>query len=200
MALKITRAKLPLKTGGHPEIATFYGLEGDDGRDHFALIFKSKDNFTGVPLIRIHSECITGDALGSLRCDCGEQLKEALRIFSETGGILLYLRQEGRGIGLRAKIEAYLLQETGVDTYSANALLGHPEDAREYNIAAQMLRALGILTVRLLTNNPEKIENLRKLGIEVSGQVLTTEHENPLNKAYLDAKHSRATAFIENNY
>ena len=117
-----------------------------------------------LPLVRLHSECLTGDVFGSQRCDCGPQLREAIERITERGGYVLYLRQEGRGIGLYAKLDAYALQDAGLDTYQANLALGHAEDERDYTPAAQMLLALGASRVALLTNNPDKVEQLRDLG------------------------------------
>ncbi|WP_454698574.1 GTP cyclohydrolase II RibA [Arthrobacter humicola] len=143
------------------------------------------------PLVRLHSECLTGDVFGSQRCDCGPQLREAVEKISATGGFLLYLRQEGRGIGLYSKLDAYALQDTGLDTYEANVALGHGEDERDYTAAAQMLGALGAASVRLLTNNPDKAAQLAALGISVTEQVPTGVHLSPANHAYLAAKRDR---------
>jgi GTP cyclohydrolase II len=141
-----------------------------------------------VPLIRPHSECLTGDVFGSQRCDCGPQLREAVERIAEDGGLLLYLRQEGRGIGLYAKIDAYALQDAGLDTYEANLALGYPADGRDYTVAAQMLRALGQERVRLLSNNPDKADQLKRLGLTVSERVPTGVHRSPTNARYLAAK------------
>ena len=126
-----------------------------------------------MPLIRPHSECLTGDVFGSQRCDCGPQLREAVERIADAGGYLLYLRQEGRGIGLYSKLEAYALQDTGIDTYEANLALGHREDERSYVAAAQMLHALGVSRVALLSNNPDKARQLRSCGVTVVAQVPT---------------------------
>ncbi|GAA1833356.1 GTP cyclohydrolase II [Luedemannella flava] len=141
-----------------------------------------------APLVRPHSECLTGDAFGSQRCDCGPQLREALERIGATGGFVLYLRQEGRGIGLYAKLEAYALQDAGLDTYEANVALGHGEDERDYTVAAQMLRALGADRVALLTNNPDKASQLARLGVTVVESVPTGVHLSPANGRYLAAK------------
>ena len=125
----------------------------------------------GTPLVRLHSECLTGDVFGSERCDCGPQLREGVEAVAATGGFLLYLRQEGRGIGLYAKLDAYALQDTGMDTYEANLALGHGEDERDYTAAAQMLSALGANSIRLLSNNPDKAAQLTAHGISVSERV-----------------------------
>jgi len=180
---------------------TFDGLV--DGQEHLA--FGLGDRATArcaappsaPPLVRPHSECLTGDVFGSQRCDCGPQMAEAVRRIAETGGYLLYLRQEGRGIGLYAKIDAYLLQDTGFDTYQANVALGYPEDARDYTVAAQMLLALGERRVRLLSNNPDKADQLRRLGVAVTGQVPTGVHVSPANARYLTTKARRGAHTID---
>lgn len=167
-------------------LATFDGLM--DMGEHVALIWNPPAD---RPLVRIHSECLTGDALGSARCDCGEQLAETRALLSEVGGILLYLRQEGRGIGLYNKIDAYALQDQGADTVDANVRLGFPADARDYGVAAQMLLALGYSQVRLLTNNPKKIAGLESGGVRVADRVGTGLHVLPANHAYLETKRIR---------
>lgn len=139
-----------------------------DGKEHMALVMGDIQGHEDV-LVRVHSECYTGDVLGSLRCDCGEQLQDALLAIAQAGnGVLIYLRQEGRGIGLLDKLRAYNLQDQGLDTVDANLALGHKADERDYSVAASMLNDLGIKSVRLLTNNPVKIENLRDSGIRVN--------------------------------
>jgi GTP cyclohydrolase II len=164
-------------------VVTFTGLV--DGREHVALRLGEPGE---VPLVRPHSECLTGDAFGSQRCDCGPQLREAVERISAAGGYLLYLRQEGRGIGLYDKLDAYALQDTGLDTYEANLALGHAEDERDYTVAAQMLRALGTTTVTLLSNNPDKAAQLSALGVRVAEQVPTGVHLSPANRSYLSTK------------
>jgi GTP cyclohydrolase II len=190
--MDITRTILPLEHYGSPEIVSFRGLPGGDGKDHFALIFPSRGRNPKDPLVRIHSECVTGDVLGSLRCDCGKQLTEALARLSREGGVLIYLRQEGRGIGLDEKLRAYKLQDSGFDTFEANVQLGHQEDARSYALAAEILRVLGVPAIRLLTRNPDKVRQLRDAGIDVVLQVKTGLHVNPRNEKYLQAKERRA--------
>src|SRR5256885_8744121 len=143
-----------------------------------------------APLVRPHSECLTGDVFGSQRCDCGPQMREAVERIADAGGYLLYLRQEGRGIGLYAKLDAYALQDTGLDTYEANIALGYAEDERDYTVAAQMLHALGLRRVALLTNNPDKAAQLTGLGIAVTGCVPTLMHLSAANSGYLAAKAS----------
>lgn len=157
-----------------------------DGIEHMALV----SPLTGTcPLVRLHSECLTGDAFGSLRCDCGPQLQASLQRFGESGGILIYLRgHEGRGIGLANKMRAYALQDQGMDTVEANLALGLPEDGRDYAPAAQMLRHLGHERVRLLTNNPDKVLGLRANAIEVVASETLITPPNPFNAAYLATK------------
>ena len=168
-------------------LTTFDGLH--DGREHLAI---SLGDPGPVPLVRLHSECLTGDVLGSARCDCGPQLQEALERIHAEGGILLYLRQEGRGIGLYAKLDAYLLQDAGLDTYDANRALGFGDDERDYTAAAQMLLALGHESVALLSNNPDKAGQLEELGVRVARRVRTGVHLTSTNERYLAAKASRA--------
>jgi GTP cyclohydrolase II len=163
---------------------SFDGLA--DGREHVAL--RLGPAVPGDPLVRVHSECLTGDVFGSGRCDCGPQLRESVERITEAGGYLLYLRQEGRGIGLYAKLDAYALQDGGLDTYEANVALGYGEDERDYTVAAQMLQALGERRIRLLTNNPDKSAQLTALGIEVTRQVPTAAHVSATNAGYLAAK------------
>lgn len=174
-------------------VFTFDGLA--DGGEHLAIgLGERADAVVGssaVPLVRLHSECLTGDMLGSQRCDCGAQLREAVELIAEAGGYLLYLRQEGRGIGLYAKIDAYALQDTGLDTYEANLALGHREDERDYTAGAQMLHALGAPTVRLLSNNPDKARQLTRCGVTVAEQLPTRVHLSPANTRYLAAKARR---------
>ena len=141
-----------------------------------------------APLVRPHSECLTGDVFGSQRCDCGPQLREAVERIADAGGFLLYLRQEGRGIGLYAKLDAYALQEAGLDTYEANLALGHREDERSYLVAAQMLLALGVSRVALLSNNPDKARQLRRFGMTVTARVATGVHLSAANARYLATK------------
>jgi GTP cyclohydrolase II len=185
------RISLPLREFGSPEIVTFDNYPFSDGKDHFALVFTTADAEAGAPMVRVHSECVTGDLLGSLRCDCGPQLREALSRFSSKGGILIYLRQEGRGIGLHEKIRSYALQDQGLDTFEANVKLGHQEDKRSYTVAAEMLKVLGITSIRLLTRNPEKARQLGASGIHVVEQVSTKKYPTDYNDRYLLAKEKR---------
>ena len=185
----VARARLPLDGMPDTQIVAFRG--SDDGQEHVALIVGA---FGGQPpLVRLHSECLTGDVFGSLKCDCGPQLKEALRIIGEAcGGVLLYLRQEGRGIGLANKLRAYALQDRGLDTVDANRRLGFGDDERDYAHAAAMLRALGIDRVRLLTNNPNKVVGLESAGIEVVERVAHHMPANPHNADYLATKRKKS--------
>jgi GTP cyclohydrolase II len=178
-------------------VFTFDGLA--DGEEHLALGLgqwqAALDRSAGggpAPLVRPHSECLTGDVFGSQRCDCGPQLREAVEQIAEAGGFLLYLRQEGRGIGLYAKLDAYALQDAGLDTYEANVALGHGEDERDYTVAAEMLHALGADRVALLSNNPDKAAQLERLGVRVTAQIATGVHLSEANVRYLAAKVSRA--------
>ena len=185
----VSRAKLPLDDLPPTQIVAFRA--SDDGQEHVALVIGA---FGGKPpLVRLHSECLTGDVFGSLKCDCGPQLKEALRIIGAAGGgVLLYLRQEGRGIGLANKIRAYALQDRGLDTVDANRRLGFADDERDYRHPAAMLRALGIDQVRLLTNNPDKVSGLERSGIAVVERVAHHMPANPHNADYLATKRTKS--------
>jgi GTP cyclohydrolase II len=187
IALPMSRAG-----GATPDLVTFDGL---DRPDDFALVFPQSS--TGTPWVRVHSACVTGDLFGSSRCDCGPQLDAALGHLSTHGGVLLYLHQEGRGIGLRAKIEAYALQDQGLDTFAANESLGFPPDARDYHSAASMLRALGTMRVRLLTANPEKVSQLQAGGVAVEGTLPLVIPPTPYNRGYLEAKRRRFEQFSQ---
>lgn len=167
------------------EFVSFKGLS--DKNEHVALIFKGADR-QPLPMVRVHSECFTGDIFGSMRCDCGNQLDESIRLFSEKGGIILYLRQEGRGIGLYNKLDAYKLQDHGLDTYEANHNLGFDTDLRDYQVAAEMLRALGLHKIHLLTNNPLKVAGLEKHKISITRMINTGAFVNENNINYLKAK------------
>jgi GTP cyclohydrolase II len=160
-------------------------------KEHVALALGAIDDGEPV-LVRVHSECLTGDVFGSSRCDCGEQLADSLPLLQEQGrGVLLYLRQEGRGIGLANKISAYALQERGLDTVEANLALGLPEDGRDYRVAAEMLFELGVRRARLLTNNPAKVEGLERHGLEVVERVPLGITPNPSNLGYLRTKREK---------
>ena len=181
-------ARLPVAANANAHI---YGFRSDaDSTDHIALVVGERDDST--PVVRLHSECLTGDVLGSLKCDCGPQLQHALGQMSETNwGVLLYLRQEGRGIGLINKLRAYALQDQGFDTVDANQRLGFAIDARDFSIAARMLELLGITNVKLLTNNPTKVEGLEACGIAVEARLPVKIAANPHNAYYLDTKRDR---------
>jgi GTP cyclohydrolase II len=168
---------------------TFHGLQ--DGGEHLLLALGSPAA-GGLPLVRPHSECLTGDVFGSARCDCGPQLQEALVRIHQAGGYLGYLRQEGRGIGLYNKLDAYVLQDAGEDTFQANRSLGLPADGRDYRVMAQMLRAVGVRRVELLTNNPAKVAQLRECGVVVDSVHPTGLHLRPDNASYLAAKARQA--------
>ena len=189
VATIVSRAKLPLDDLPPSQMVAF--RDPASGEEHVALLVGA---FAGKPpLVRLHSECLTGDVFGSLKCDCGPQLKEALRILgAEGGGVLLYLRQEGRGIGLANKLRAYALQDRGLDTVDANRRLGFADDERDYGMAAAMLRALGIDRVRLLTNNPNKVAGLEHEGIKVVERVPHHMPTNPHNADYLATKRKRS--------
>ena len=183
------RARLPVANLPETQMVVFRAAE--DGSEHAALVVGAPGG--EPPLVRLHSECLTGDVFGSLKCDCGPQLRAALRLIEATGGgVLLYLRQEGRGIGLANKIRAYALQDRGLDTVEANRRLGFADDARDYGLAAGMLRALGIEAVRLLTNNPNKLEGLEQAGVRVVERVAHHMPANPHNADYLAVKRKKS--------
>ncbi|WP_160243676.1 GTP cyclohydrolase II [Acinetobacter indicus] len=162
------------------------------GEEHVALSKGLEQAPTEAVLVRVHSECLTGDAFASLKCDCGPQLQATQRLINEAGqGVILYLRQEGRGIGLTNKIRAYALQDQGHDTVDANLMLNLPADARQYDMCSIMLDHLQVKAVRLITNNPLKIEALREQGINVVDRVPLTVGLNPFNEQYLKTKHER---------
>jgi GTP cyclohydrolase II len=168
-----------------------------DGKDHVAIVKGDPFGLDDVP-VRIHSECLTGDALGSLRCDCRDQLASSLAAIGalETG-IVLYLRQEGRGIGLLNKLRAYGLQDEGLDTVDANVALGFRDDERDYSIAAHMLHQLEVGSIRLMTNNPRKLDGLRELGIRVNGRIPLLIPANEHNRSYLETKALRSGHLID---
>src|SRR5918994_7352942 len=168
-----TQVTVPLRLAdGYVTEARVFSFDGlVDGREHLTFglgdlaAARPPGGYPRTPLVRPHSECLTGDVFSSQRCDCGPQLREAVERITVAGGYLLYLRQEGRGIGLYDKLDAYALQDTGLDTYEANVALGHAPDERDYTVAAQMLRALGVSTLALLSNNPDKATQLERLGL-----------------------------------
>jgi GTP cyclohydrolase II len=200
-----TQVSVPLRfTDGYATAARVFSFDGlVDGREHlaFGLGDRAAAAMSGgggpAPLVRPHSECLTGDVFGSERCDCGPQLREAVERIADSGGFLLYLRQEGRGIGLYAKLDAYALQDTGLDTYEANVALGHDEDERSYLAAAQMLQALRVSRVALLSNNPDKARQLRCFGVTVASQVPTGVHLSAANARYLVTKARRGAHTLD---
>ena len=190
-----TRARLPVHACEDAEVVAFRST--DDMREHVALII-GRQNGDRAPLVRLHSECLTGDILGSLRCDCGPQLDAALAAMAREAresagwGVLLYLRQEGRGIGLINKLRAYRLQDQGFDTLDANHRLGLPTEARDFPVAARMLALLGVDAIRLMTNNPAKVAALEAEGVTVTERVPHALPANPHNLRYLNTKRDRA--------
>lgn len=182
-------ARIPTEYG---EFQLCLYRNGIDDKEHLALLMGDVAGRENV-LVRVHSECFTGDVLGSQRCDCGEQLHRSMEIIGDHGnGVIVYMRQEGRGIGLSEKLKAYNLQDAGHDTVDANLILGHSADARDYTVAAWILEELGVRSVRLLTNNPAKIEELNRLGIDVTGRVpLHPQIVNDNNRFYLMTKIER---------
>ncbi|CAN5445184.1 bifunctional 3,4-dihydroxy-2-butanone-4-phosphate synthase/GTP cyclohydrolase II [soil metagenome] len=183
---EVAQAKLPNRFGEDFKVRAFQSLL--DGTEH--LVMQLGDISTGEPcMVRVHSECMTGDVFGSNRCDCGPQLHKAMEMISNEGrGVILYLRQEGRGIGLVNKIRAYALQDKGLDTVEANLHLGFPPDARDYGIGAQILRAIGLSKIRLLTNNPAKRVGLKAYGIDIVGRVPLVVETHANNAAYMKVK------------
>ena len=184
----ISKAKLPTKYGDF----TVFGFKEND-KEHVALV--KGDTQNKEVTVRIHSKCLTGDVFGSLRCDCGEQLEASVDYIGKNGGILIYLDQEGRGIGLLNKIRAYALQDYGFDTVESNEMLGFANDERDYSIVIEILAILGVSSVKLFTNNPEKIEFLENNGIKVS-RIPLTIRPNKHNTFYLDTKRLRAGHLI----
>lgn len=172
----------------HGEFILHYYRNNLDDKEHIALVKGKVNKKENIP-VRIHSECFTGDVLGSRRCDCGEQLSMAMQMIQDAkAGVLIYLRQEGRGIGLLKKLQAYNLQDKGLDTVDANIQLGHLADEREYGVAALILEDLQVKSIQLITNNPKKIDGLEKLGIKVTGRIpiVASAHED--NMGYLKTK------------
>ncbi|WP_374414560.1 GTP cyclohydrolase II [Novosphingobium colocasiae] len=191
--LVASRAHLPVAACEEAEIVAFRAR--DDLREHVALVIGRQDG-DRAPLVRLHSECLTGDILGSLKCDCGPQLDAALRAMADEAscggwGVLLYLRQEGRGIGLINKLRAYRLQDQGFDTVDANNRLGLPTEARDFPVAARMLDLLGVRAIRLMTNNPAKVAALQEVGVRVLERVPHQLPPNPHNARYLETKRDR---------
>lgn len=197
-------SELSVNRKAHARIPTVYGdfqlcyyTNTVDNKEHLALCMGDPDGDDPV-LVRIHSECFTGDVLGSRRCDCGEQLDRAMEMVARAGtGVVLYLRQEGRGIGLLEKLRAYNLQDEGFDTVDANLMLGHEADGRDYSLAALMLQDLGVRAVRLMTNNPEKISALEVAGIDVRERISLEVAANSDNADYLLTKAQRMNHLLQ---
>jgi GTP cyclohydrolase II len=187
-------AELPTRFGRFQVVAFW---NNRDGKEHIAIMHGNPLGRDDVPT-RVHSECLTGDALGSLRCDCRDQLEVSLRrIAAEEHGLVLYLRQEGRGIGLLNKLRAYGLQDRGLDTVEANLALGFRDDEREYSIAAHMLASLQVGSVRLMTNNPKKIDELGRYGVRISGRLPHVIPPNEFNRFYLETKRDRSGHLLD---
>jgi GTP cyclohydrolase II len=181
----VARAALPTRYGRF----TIYGFKGRGALDEAIALVRGKLDGKTAPLVRVHSQCLTGDVLASLRCDCRAQLELSLKKIGQAGaGILLYLPQEGRGIGLMNKLRAYQLQDGGMDTVEANERLGFAADARDYDFSAQILRKLGATKIRLLSNNPEKVRQLEQAGIRVVQRVACQPRISKISRAYLETK------------
>jgi GTP cyclohydrolase II len=190
----IAQAALPTRYGRF----TIYGFKGRGPLDEAIALVRGKLNGKSTPLVRVHSQCLTGDVLGSLRCDCRAQLELSLkRIGQAASGILVYLPQEGRGIGLMNKIRAYQLQDGGMDTVQANEKLGFAADARDYDFSAQILKKLGATKIRLLSNNPEKVRQLEESGIRVVQRVPCQPRISKISRAYLQTKKSKMGHILE---
>jgi GTP cyclohydrolase II len=190
----MTCARIPTDLG---EYQLCLYTTNQDGKEHLAVVIGDVQDQSDV-LVRVHSECFTGDVLGSRRCDCGEQLQRSLQMIAAAGaGVVVYLRQEGRGIGLLDKLRAYNLQDQGYDTVDANLALGHQADEREYSVAAHILEDLGVRSIRLLTNNPVKIQRLRELGVPVSERVPLQSTVNAENAQYLFTKALRMSHLLD---
>ena len=190
--MKKETANLPTEYGSFKAVV----YECSEGLHHIALV-KGEINRNKDILVRVHSECVTGEVFHSLRCDCQQQLDKALKLIAKENGVLLYLRQEGRGIGLVNKIKAYALQDKGMDTVEANEKLGFKADARDYTVGTQILADLGIKRIRLITNNPKKIEGLEKYGIKIVERVPLIIKSNTTNQKYLEAKRKKLGHYLE---
>jgi len=190
----VARAALPTRYGRF----TIYGFKGRGAQEEAIALVRGKLNGKTAPLVRVHSQCLTGDVLASLRCDCRAQLELSLRKIGQAGsGILLYLPQEGRGIGLMNKLRAYELQDRGMDTVEANESLGFAADARDYDFSAQILKKLGAKKIRLLSNNPEKVRQLEQSGIQVVQRVACQPRVSKISRAYLQTKKSKMGHLLE---
>lgn len=191
---EVVTTRIPLDQHGDFNMTAF--VNDLDKAEHFALV-KAPAFANQVPLVRIHSECVTGDVFGSCKCDCGAQLQESLSMIASEGGVLIYLRQEGRGIGLANKLKAYALQEQGLDTVEANLQLGLPADDRDYAIAYQILKFYGIEVVRLLTNNPSKINSVQSYGVQVSERIPLQVQATTESRDYLQTKRDKLGHLLE---
>ncbi len=192
----VAESLIPTKVGGDFIIRVYRSLV--DGLEHVALIKGEVAHREKPVLVRVHSECLTGDTLGSLRCDCGNQLENAMRMIKDEGsGVILYLRQEGRGIGLGNKIKAYHLQDEGLDTVEANVALGFPPDLRDFGIGAQILKAIGVTKIRLITNNPKKLVSLSGYGLKIVEQIPAVSPVTPQNERYLKTKKEKLGHMIK---
>lgn len=190
----LAKTRIPTQYG---EFQLYLYANAYDNKEHMAFVFGDVTDQDDV-LVRVHSECFTGDVMGSRRCDCGEQLQLAMYTIAHAGsGVIVYLRQEGRGIGLLEKLRAYNLQDEGFDTVDANLILGHEPDQRDYRLAAYILDHLGVNSVRLMTNNPEKIESLEAWGIEVSDREPLQIPPNADNRRYLETKAVRMNHLLD---
>jgi GTP cyclohydrolase II len=187
-------AELPSRFGQFQVVAFW---NNRDGKEHAAFVHGDVTKVEGVA-VRLHSECLTGDAIGSLRCDCRDQLEAALKDLGQREcGILLYLRQEGRGIGFLNKIRAYGLQDHGMDTVEANLALGFRDDERDYSVAAHMIKSLKVKSIRLMTNNPKKIQGLEQLGVKVTARIPLIIPPNPYNRFYLETKKAKSGHLLD---
>ncbi len=190
----LATSRIPLHKHGDFTMTVFSNQI--DHAEHFVLV-KAPQSSNQVPLVRIHSECITGDVFGSCKCDCGSQLEQSLDLIGAEGGVLIYLRQEGRGIGLANKLKAYALQEQGYDTVDANIELGLPVDSRDYVVAFQILKHLGIASLRLLTNNPLKVDAMSRYGLQVTERIPLAVEPTEENRGYLKTKKDKLGHFLQ---
>lgn len=191
---RMVQARVPTDVG---EFDLYLYTNNQDEKEHLALVMGDVSQRLNVP-VRIHSECFTGDVMGSRRCDCGEQFERAMSIIAEVGyGVIVYLRQEGRGIGLLEKLRAYNLQDQGYDTVDANLVLGHQADERDYTVAARILEDLGASSILLLTNNPKKIEALEELGVTITARVPIQPTVHKDNAGYLHTKAQRMNHLLD---